>query len=191
MLGSIDTKKWGAQLGQLSSGLKKATSQLAARSNEFVEGFKGASETKQADSVTISSAPEVKQDTSPVNEEATHANGTTVTAPPAGGLDVKKGVTMGVAATVGMMTLGPMGAALGIYAGNEISRHGGVKEAFLANQEKLKGVSGKLSDKFKAFTDSVKTNTSTVTVDNGLSQTKVATNKGTNSSVPQTLTIIE
>ena len=185
MLGSIDTKKWGAQLGQLSSGLKKATSQLAAKSNEFVEGFKGSSETKQTDSVTISSAPEVKQDT--------HVQEVTQTPPPppAGELDVKKGVTMGVAATVGMMTLGPMGAALGIYAGNEISKHGGVKEAFLANQGKLKGVSGKLSDKFKAFTGAVQSNTSTVTVDNGLTQTKVATNNGTNSSVPQTLTIIE
>lgn len=186
MLGSIDTKKWGAQLGQLSNGLKKATSQLVSESNKFVEGFKSASETKQADSVTISSAPEVKQD-----NPAQETTQTPPPPPPAGGVDVKKGVTMGVAATVGMMTMGPMGAALGIYAGNEISKHGGVKEAFLANQGKLKGVSGKLSDKFKAFTGAVQSNTSTVTVDNGLTQTKVATNNGTNSSVPQTLTIIE
>jgi uncharacterized membrane protein len=185
MLGSIDTKKWGAQLGQLSNGLKKATSQIVSESNKFVEGFKSTSEIKQTDSVTLTpevNTPEVKQDAPPVQAKTTQT---------AGGLDVKKGVTMGVIATAGMTALGPMGALLGIYAGKEISDHGGVKEAFLANQEKLKGVSDKLSEKFKAFAGSVKTNTSTITVDNGLNQTKVAVNNGTNSSVPQSLTMIE
>jgi len=184
MLGSIDTKKWGAQLGQLSNGLKKATSQIVSESNKFVEGFKSASETKQTDSVTLSSASEIKQEPVPVEQETTQS---TVTAQPAGGLDIKKGATMGVVAAVGMATLGPVGAMLGIVAGNEINKHGGVKEAFQANMDKLKGV----PDKLKSFTGSVQTNASTITVDNGLTQTKVAANNGANSSVPQTLTMIE